>query len=904
MPFRYKNINLILPLILLTVFLTLVSSKNAARPLNFSIPLTYDTIPTPKTDTIPKRIDTTAKVSEVKTFDVKSSKDSLDAPVDYNATDSMVIMVPEQKIILYSKTGVKYQDFDVTAEKIVFDQSNNMLTAYAKTDSTGSITERGKFTQGIGDNASKNQFDTLQFNMKTQRGLVKNTFTKMDEMFANIQIAKKKDSVTTFGKNAVITTCNYDDPHFGFATKKLKYINKKLIVTGPVQPVFEGIKLPIGLPFGIFPQRQGRHSGFLPPQFAVNDQLGVGLEGLGWYHVFNDYIDVTVRSNLYSYGSWNLYLTPVYRKRYRYNGGLNFSIIKNRQNFPGDPDFNKQLAFQIGWNHAVDPKVRPGTTFNASVNAGSSKFNSLIPNNVTRNFNNSLNSSISYSKTFRDKASLTAAANHNQNAVSGDFNVTLPSLTFIYNTVYPFAKENGTGNKWYEKLGIGLSSDVSSTTRFNDTISNTPQPVGAPKQGITDQVLRNWQWGVRHSIPIVLSLPSLGPFQIAPSVSYAENWYPNKSRLQYNTLTKKLDTTINKGFYTARQMSFGLSFNTALFGTATFKNSSVKAIRNVMRPTVGFSYLPNMNKNNYYTTTVDTTNRMQKFSVFALTGIGGFTSERSASLTFGIDNNLEMKVRNKKDTTQGATKKIKLIDGYGINGSYDFMADSLKLSILSLNVRGNLFDKINVTINGSLDPYEKNENGISIDKYVWQNGKFKLGTLSNMSVSASTSFQGKEKKPKDKEGEDDDHNEPVQNTLTLDEQQAQLNYIRNNPGEFVDFNIPWKIDLSLSYNRSRTPAIRGADGVYRSTTTNTASLSLNGDVSITPKWKLGYNGIVNISNKQFEYFTMFLSREMHCWQLNINVTPIGPQRSFNITINPKSGILRDLKINRSRYFSN
>jgi LPS-assembly protein len=902
MPFSNKNINLIVPLISLTVFLTLASSKNAALSIHFSIPLTNDTIPKSKIDSLPKRIDTTSKVTEIKTFDVKNSKDSLDAPVDYNATDSMVIMVPEQKIILYSKTGVKYKDFDVSAEKIVFDQGTNLLTAYALTDSTGNVIERGRFTQGEGEDASKNQFDTLQFNMKTQRGLAKNTFTKQSEMFMNVQVAKQKDSVTTFGKNAIITTCNYDDPHFGFATKKLKYVNKKLIVTGPIQPVFEGIKLPIGLPFGIFPQRQGRHSGFLPPQFAVNDQLGVGLEGLGWYHVFNDYIDVTVRGNLYSYGSWNMFLTPVYRKRYRYNGGLNFSLLKIRNNFPGDPDFTKQFAFTIGWNHSVDPKVRPGTTFSASVNAGSSKFNSLIPNNVNRNFNNSLNSSINYGKAFRDKATLTVTASHNQNAVSGDFNINFPELNYTYNTIYPFAKNNSSGGKWYEKLGIGLASRAFSNTKFNDTLSKT-QVIGVTRKSITNQISDNWQWGITHSVPVVLSLPSLGPFQIAPSVSYAENWYPNKSILNYNPTAKRLDTTINKGFFTARQMSFGLSFNTAFFGKATFKKGSIAAIRNVMRPSVGFSFVPNMNQKNYYTTIIDSTARKQEFSVFDLTNVGRFGNKKSASLTFGIDNNLEMKVRNKKDTTKGATRKVKLIDGYSITSNFDFMRDSLKLSPFNLSVRGNLLDKINITMSGILDPYEKDEAGYTINKYTWQSGSFKLGSINSFQVSASTSFQGKEKKATQQDEDDENHREPIQNTLTLDEQQAQLNYIRNNPGEFVDFNIPWKIDLNLSYTRNKSVR-RDPDGVYRNFTTNTASLGLNGDVSITPKWKLGYNGIVNISSKQFEYFTMFLSREMHCWQLNINVTPIGPQRSFNITINPKSGILKDLKINRSRYFSN
>src|SRR5699024_5082870 len=121
------------------------------------------------------------------------------------------------------------------------------------------------------------------------------------EMWVQGEKIKKVDSATVFVSGGRLTTCSFDDPHFAFRTNKLKVVNNKIAVTGPTHPEFEGIPIPIYLPFGFFPMSQGRHSGFLPPTFATNEAFGLGLEGLGYYKVLNEYLDVTFRGNIYSY---------------------------------------------------------------------------------------------------------------------------------------------------------------------------------------------------------------------------------------------------------------------------------------------------------------------------------------------------------------------------------------------------------------------------------------------------------------------------------------------------------------------------------------------------------------------------------------------------------------------------
>ena len=654
--------------------------------------------------------------------------------------------------------------------------------------------------------------------------------------------------------------------------------------TGPVHPEFEGVPIPVYLPFGIYPLRQGRHSGILAPTFTANEQLGLALEGLGYYKILSDNWDVVTRTTLYSYGGWTASVSPRYYKRYHYQGNLSLDIQHFR-----DIDKNGSRNFNIRWSHSSDTKARPGVSFNASVNAGSSKFNSSIPNSPQRNFQNQLNSSITYSKVWKDKPfNLTVSANHNQNTTSKLINLNLPDVSFNVNTLYPFRRKEVIGEyKWYENIGIALNSNAKSLSSFYDTSGN-----------IFKQLVDKLQWGANHNIPISLSLPEIGHLQFGPSISYQERWFQQQFIRKWNSVTKKVDTTINKGFYAAREMSFGLGVSTRVFGMYTFKKSSkVQAIRHEIRPSLSVSYKPDMNRRTWYTTQIDTSNNKSRFSVYEGSIFGGFGEGKFAGLNFGIDNNIQMKVRNRKDTGEAAIKKISLLDGFSLNGSYNFMADSFKLSTFGISASTNLFNKINITANGTLDPYLTNNIGERIDKLVWSKRPLSLGRLTSGSVALQTQFKGGDKIEKTPAANAQQQLNPVSG-LPLNEYQQEASYISNNPGEFANFNIPWSISFSyaLNYFRQRKADYSGFQSVF------SQNVSWTGSLNLTPKWQIGMNGYYNITEKQLGSLSMYLTREMHCWQMAINISPIGKYRFFNISISPKSAILRDLKINRTRYF--
>ncbi len=841
----------------------------AVRPVT---PVRTDTAVRPL-DTLKARVDTIAW-----------STDTLDAPITYEAEDSGILIIPSKQFILYGSAKVDYKDVNLQAGTIKYDQQTQNILAYGQPDTASdNPLNKPKLTQG----GSVSISDSIFFNTKSQKGLTKNTFYQEGEMFIQAGILKKTEPEVAFAYKSRFTTCNLDTPHFAFRTSRMKVINQKFAVAGLTYPEFEGVPMPVGIPFGIFPMNRGRRSGLLPPQFAVSEDMGLGLEGLGYYQIMNDNWDATLRTNIYSYGGYMVNLQPRYYKRYRYTGYLDIRYQKtkflNRDLFAKRAEeFTESSDFSIMWTHQRDNRARPGTSFSAYVNYASTRFNQYVSNNPTANFRNQMTSSISWQKSFGDNLSnLGVNLNHNQNNELRLQNIN-PSINYRVNTLYPFqGKDDVSLNRWWKKIGFSYDGNIDSRIPFYDTAFSF--------QSIIDTV----QWRAMHNPMLTLSLPPVGPVIISPSISYQEHWYGQSTLLTWNEASKKVDTTLRKGFYRASDLSFGVTASTRIFGTVNFRpRSNVKALRHEIKPSIAFNYKPDLMAKHYYNVQVDETGKnFQRLSKFNGT-YSTFSEGVFGGLSFQIDNLLEMKVKDKLDTAAGASRKVRLIDGLSIASSYNFLQDSFQLSPITLGLRSTLFEKLNITGNATLDPYEVNDFGRRLNRFVWAGGRPTLGRFVSGSLALSTSLQSKQAK-------DEAEQKPTYDpTMTPAEQQQQLDYIRMNPAEFVDFDIPWTVQLgfSMTFQRMLSRDLKGY------TTEVTAGLNASGDFSLSPKWKIGGSSFVNVRDRRIESLTMFVSREMHCWQMAINITPVGPWRTFSISISPKSGILRDLRINRSRTF--
>ncbi|SFE88335.1 hypothetical protein SAMN05518672_111157 [Chitinophaga sp. CF118] len=856
-----------------------------------------DAISVKKDTSVPSITDSMHAVTDTTGIDSldmpKLSKDSLDAIVTYKAKDSIVLVVPDKRFYLYGTANTKYKTVDLSAERMNFNQSTGILEATTALDTSGKPYGRPQMT----DKDQSFDSDTLRYNFNTQRAKIYNTRSQYGEGFVASQQTKRMADNSIFGFKNGYTTCNLDTPHFQFRARKIKVIPDKLVISGPANLEIEGVPTPLFIPFAIFPITQGQSSGILMPGYVVNAQKGMGLENGGYYLGLGDNFDLTMRGDIYSYGSWSLTASPTYRKRYHYNGGMTLSFANTRF---GDPsvktEFSRSRDFRVTWNHSMDSKARPGVNFGANVNFGTSSYNTYNVYDYATRVNNNIGSSISFSKTWQGKPyNFTSSLTHSQNLSTRDVSISFPSATFNVNTQYPFQPKEMVGpSKWYYKLGIGYSTVLNNSVTFKDSVFG--------KSKMFDAL----QSGMKHSIPISFSIPVLKNFTLSPGISYSEYWYTKKTKREWKDDKRVsvdsvggIDTTYESKFFAARQASASISLSTALYGMYQFsKTSKIKAIRHVMRPTISASYQPNLAKDAYYYLKYNKAGDSIRQSYFTSSSVGVPSDGRSGSISFGLDNNLEMKVYSKKDTSANHEKKIKLLDGFGINTSYNMLADSFKLSTFSIYARTNLFDKLNITASGNIDPYQVNARGRKLDKYVWNAGKISLGRLTNATIAMSTSFQSSDKKSKEKEKEISDIENEQSTDAAFQAQQRQLAAVRKNPGEYVDFDIPWKLDLSysLSYSKQIIPDSGGVVVSFNQ------YLSFNGDFSLTPKWKIGVNSGIDFINRQLAYTNIYISRDLHCWQMSINLIPIGTYRQFSITISPKSGILRDLKINRSRTF--
>lgn len=872
-----------------------------ARPVNDTIPSHLENAAVAKKDTTgiikdtsaPKQDTSISKTVKIDTVVVKYSKDTLSAPVKYHADDSVVLDIPEKTFHLYGKVNIDYDQINLKGAEVDYDQSTNLLKARYGLDTAGNHIGAPIFTQ---QGQQPFQSDSMLYDFKSKRGKIYSTVTQQGEGFIYSQQVKKEADGSFNSFKARYTTCDYNPPHFDFRANKVKIIPNKMLISGPANLEVEGVPTPLFIPFAIFPLTHGQRTGLLPPTYEVSQQKGIGLVNGGYYFGLGQYADLTVRGEVYSYGSWGLTFNPRYFKRYKYSGSLMLSISSTRFGDPETPDFTKSKDFRIMWSHSMDSKAHPGVTFSASVNAGTSTYSYYNLTDPAARLNNILSSSIAFSKTWPNNSpfNLTLSANHSQNTSTRQVSISLPNLSFNMNTIYPFQPKNFVGTpKWYEKIGIGYSLTETNAVNFADSTFLKPG------------FFKNFQTSIQHSVPISLTLPAFKFLTISPGVSYTERWYTKKQKLTFDPKLDRIDTAFQSGLYTARDITTSLSFSSAVYGMFQFnkhnKDSYVQAIRHVMRPSISLSYVPDLNSQYYYYVRADTSASIPQVYTSSFQGIGNgtFSPGKTAALSFSLDNNLEMKVKSKKDTANGGIKKIKLLDGFGINGSYNFMADSMKLAPFNVYARTTLFNKLNISANGLISPYVYNAYNVPTKEYVWQAGKASIGSLRTGSISLSTSFKSPERKNGEEgSGPDTTANMNVPGQNPMESEQERMRRIHENPGDYVDFNIPWSVNLSysLTYNKARTPDYK------RDTTIFVQSLNFSGDFSLSPKWKIGMSSGFDFIHQKLTYTTLNISRDLHCWRMTISVIPLGFYKSFSITLSPTAGILHDLRINRTRQF--
>ena len=848
----------------------------------------------PKNDPRGRRIKpkkTSVAKDSLKNDTIKKPKNALEDIVKYKAKDSIVFNRIKNEIILYNETNVQYTDIDITAGVDVINYEKGEVYAGRLKDSLGEYSQHPVFKQG----SDVIEPDSIRFNYRNQKAIIRNAYTKQDENNIKGEIIKKENDSTYFMRNAIITTAeDLDDPDYYIKVRKAKFVPKKKIIAGFSNMYIVDIPTPLAIPFAYYPMISGRSSGLIFPTFGEVNNRGYFLQNIGYYFVISDNFDLSLTGDYYTNGSYGLRAQSAYVKRYKYSGSFNLSFENNIYSMKGLPDYSGNRMYNIQWSHSKDGKANPNSNFSASVNLSSnSRYYQESYNQVnTSNFlNNTMMSSISYSKTFPAYPSinLSLSASHSQNTNTKSIDMTLPSMRASMERIYPFAREGQAKKGLIKSLNFQYSMQADNRFATYDSLFFSKKMFDEAKNG------------VRHSIPVSTTAKLFKYITLGLNSSVNETWqFKTIRRKDFNNNTGKVGIDTLSGFDRFMTYNLGASLGTTIYGTFRFgKNAKIQAIRHVMRPSVSYGYNPSFDQYyDYYIS--DAYGNSSQYTRFE-GGIYGTPSlGESQSIGFSLANTFEAKVKQ-KDSTDAEPKKVMLLNSLNFSSNYNVITKQFS----PLNITGGTSffnNKLGVNFGATLNPYAIDNNGRQMEKWNINNGG-SLFRLTNANISTNYSFSNKDKKDKNKDknkptgtvagGRTDDlfgSSKPLSEVQDMDKNRKESED-KEEKKTYYKAAIPWDITLAHSLTYSNQA---------RESTISNNSLMFSGNVSLTPKWQVGLSSGYDFVNQGFTYTQVRFERDLNSFRMSFQFTPFGYRSSWYFFIGIKASMLSDLKWEKNK----
>ena len=835
--------------------------------------------------------------------DTTKKKEPLDAPVIYEASDS-IVFTKDGYAHLYGEGKVNYQNIELTSAVITMNMDSSTVFAKGVADTTGVETGTPIFKDGETPYESK----IMRYNFKTKKGFINNIVTQQGEGYVTSEEGKKGADDEIYMRHGKYTTCdNHEHPHFYLRLSMAKVRPKKNVVFGPAQLVVEDVPLPIAVPFGFFPFNSSYSSGFIMPTYGDEMNRGFYLRDGGYYFAISDQMDLKVLGEIFTKGSWGLSAASNYNKRYKFSGSFNASYLVTKTGEKNMPDYSVSKDFRIQWSHRQDAKANPNSSFSASVNFATSSYDrsslsSLY--NPQQYSQNTKASSVSYSRNFPEIGlNISSTFNITQNTRDSSLSMTLPDVNISLNRIYPFKRKKSVGDeRWYEKISLQYTGSITNSISTKDNLLfKTP--------------LTQWENGMQHKIPVSATFNLFKYINIVPSFNYTERWYLRKVKQSYDPSPASTDhvkrDTIN-GFNRLYDYNLSLQMNTKLYGMykPLFMKSKELQIRHVFTPTVNYTYTPDFGKSRYgyydtYTyTDEDGEVRTVEYSPYEGAVYGYPGKGMSQNISFSVDNNIEMKMKSDKDTT--GYKKISLIDQLGASLSYDVA--NKRWSDLSMNLRLKLIKSYTFNMNASFATYayEFDENGNVVvgDRTEWSYGRF--GRFQGYSGSFSYTlnndtfkklFGKKEEDEKNKDNKGKEENEDEETDEETEEQNNNSNMRKTEKASvdsdgYLAFKFPWSVSLSYSYSiredRSKDINIKTMRYPY----SLTHSLNVSGNFKIGSRWNMTYSTGYDFTSKEMSMTTLNITRDLHCFNMSCGLV-FGPFTSYNFSIRANSSMLTD-----------
>lgn len=791
------------------------------------------------------------------------NESAMDDQVRYTAKDSIYTDLKKKQVHLFNEAVVDNGTVKMTAGYIMIDLEKNEVYATHIYDEDSNRVQIPVFTDGSDDIKAS----SIRYNFTTKKGYIQEVAIKQDENYLYMEVAKRHANEEVHFLKGRFTTCDLEEPHYHFQLSKAVLVPEKRIVSGPMNLWVRGVPTPLGLPFIVIPQvDEDRTRGLIFPQIVPLSNFGFGFQDLGYYLPINDRLQTTLYGTLYSRGSWGLRNTTEYAKRYKFGGKIDISFQQFNNGFP---DYDKLNKFSINWNHLTDTKSSPYWRFNSAVTfmSDNNAKNNLDPLNPNI-FTNTFNSDVNVSRLFPGKPlTMGLKLGIKQNSTSGNISLSSPVLNINMTRVMPF-KNAFIKQNALSRLGVIYSFEGQNRSTFADSLLS---------QGDFQRIGDQFQNGIKQNIQVQTTISLLkNTLKITPSVNYTNQLNFQQIRKEIDTATTlvNIDTLGIAGM--AHSLSFSATATSALYSYYRFVGKNKPLLRHVLTPRIGFSYIPKINK-----TFTDSTGTVS-YSPYERSLYTSGIQNTQGRLTFGVSNTLELKRKSEKDTVTGY-QKIRLIDAFTIDGSYDFLAKERPLSDLKANLRISPISWLNIVVTSNFSPYGWNEeNGMDTSAYATKiNGK--LGRFTSTNFATTLTLTSKESREKLKSQLD----------LLNDHWNADYEYYLLHPEHAINFSIPWKVSFSHVYtlNLNRDTATYSTQRWNKIQT-----LMMQGDVSITKRWKIATTVNFDLKLATVTNARVSLTRDMHCWALAFHWVPIGTNQSFLFSLRSTSSLFKDAKI--------
>ena len=859
-------------------------------------------------------IDTTAA-------DSAKRKPGIDAPVDYECTDSLVYDAETRLVHLYGKAQVKYMDMTLNAAKITMNMDSSMVRAAGERDTAGILQDKPVYSQGSDNYHS----ELMAFNFKTKKGYITNVETTQGDGFMQSQHSKRAADGTLYLEHAKYTTCDAKHPHFYLALSRAKVRPGKESVFGPAYLVVADVPLPLAVPYGFFPFNKKYSSGFIMPSYGDETSRGFYLRDGGYYFAINDYMDVKALGEIYTKGSWGLSAETNYRKRYRYNGNFYISFLRTVDGEKNMPDYAVTKSLKVQWTHSKDAKASPNTTFSARVNFASenyersnleSMYNPLAYTQSTRA------SSVSFSHTFPSIGlNIAGSTNLTQSLRDSSVSMTLPDLSISLNRFYPFRRKHQAGKeRWYEKISMSYTGSLSNSI-------NTKED-----KLFKSNLVKDWRNGMQHRIPIDATFQVFKYINISPQFSLRDIMYTNRVMRSWDETTQKEVADTTYGFYNLYDWSLGVSANTTLYGFykpwRKLFGDKIIAVRHVFKPSVSFSYAPDFTSSHYgYQRTYVKTDANGEVSTVTYSpysgGIYSYPSgTKQGMITMSVSNNVEMKVKSDRDTT--GERKISIIDELYGALSYNMAAETRPWSNLNTRIRLKLTKNYTFSMAAVFATYayafDKNGRVVTSDRTEWSYGRFgrfqgmsqnlsytfnneTLSKLFSRRSDRSTASNDETDTDTDTDAEDANIDPDLRNAKKGGKQKKQKAKVDEDG--YLRFSLPWSFTvsygISMAEDRSKQINVRRMRYPYSFTQT----MNFSGYLRIAEGWNISFTSGYDFNYHELSMTTASVSRDLHCFEMSCSVV-LRPYSSFNFTFRARANELADaLKWDkRSSYSSN